>query len=204
MKRSILIFTIFLTFVCTSFGQTNPVLNLTWDHTYVYPPGNNYFDLSWDEPALPHDALIGYNVYRGTELYRFQTENSLYNLIQGANCGEDFLFYNPAPFFVHVTAVYSPNNTESTFTETVQVDGPLLSNPEFKKMDAILYPNPTSGILHIGNTNLTKILVYDISGKIIRELKPQATVDLSNMPKGFYFIKLMSEKGETTDKIIVY
>jgi len=186
----------------TSFGQTNPITNLTWSQTYEFP--NNYFSLQWDAPALPHSTLIGYNVYRENELYRFQTGNSLYLLPQGSNCDIDFLFYDPAPFLVHVTAVYSPGNTESTFTETVQVLGALLSNPEFKKIDAVLYPNPTNGILNIGNRNLTKILIYDISGKIIKEFKPQPTIDLSSMPKGFYLIKLISDKGESIDKIIVY
>ncbi|MFK7747040.1 MAG: T9SS type A sorting domain-containing protein, partial [Kordia sp.] len=176
--------------------------NLTWDHYYIWP--NNYFNLSWDAPALPHSTLIGYNVYRGNELYRFQTENSLYDEPQASNAGIDFLLYEPAPFQVHVTAVYSPGNAESTFTETIQINGPLLSNPEFKKIDAVLYPNPTNGILNIGNTNLTKILMYNISGEIIREFKPQPTIDLSTVPKGFYLIKLVSDKGESTEKIIVY
>lgn len=203
MKKNILILTIFMAFAFTSFGQTNPVTNLTWNQTYIFP--NNYFTLSWDAPALPHDALIGYNIYRGNELYRFQTETSLYHEQHGSNAGGiDFLLYDPVPVLVHVTAVYSPGNIESAFTETIQLNGPLLSNPEFKKIDAILYPNPTNGILNIGNTNLTKILMYDISGKIIREFKPQPAIDLSTIPKGFYLIKLVSSKGESIDKVIVY
>jgi hypothetical protein len=86
----------------------------------------------------------------------------------------------------------------------VELFGQLLSNPKFKKIEAVLYPNPTSGILNIGNTNLTKILIYDISGKVIREFKPQATIDLSTMSKGFYLIKLVSDLGESIDKIIVH
>ncbi|WP_298510049.1 T9SS type A sorting domain-containing protein [uncultured Kordia sp.] len=202
MKNNILIFTILLTFTFTSFGQTNPITNLTWNHTYQTP--NNYFTLAWDAPALPHDALIGYNIYRGNELYRFQTENSLYNLPQGSNCGIDFLVNDTnTPFLAHVTAVYDPGNTESTFTETVLIEGPLLSNPEFKKIDTIVYPNPTSGILNIGNANLKKILMYNISGEIVKEFKPKATIDVSSMPKGFYLIKLISDKGASTDKIII-
>ena len=203
MKNITLILTIFLISFIDAFGQINPVQNLTWEHEYVFQ--HNYFTLAWDEPILPHNELVGYNVYRENELYRFQIENSLYNLEQGSNCGEDFLLYGIGePFLVHVTAIYNPNQIESTFTETVLVKGALLTIPDFENTNAILYPNPTDGILNIGNENLSKILIFDISGKIINEFKPQSTIDLSNISKGFYLIKLISNNGGVlTDKIII-
>jgi hypothetical protein len=202
MKNISLILTIFLISFVDSFGQINPVQNLTWDHYYVSP--NNYFILEWDEPASPHDELIGYNIYREDELYRFQTENSLYNLESGANCGEDFLFFeNGMPFFAHVVAVYNPGPVESTFTETVFVKGLALNINDFENYKAILYPNPTNGILNVGNDNLNKILIFDISGKQIKVFEPKNQIDLSDMSKGIYLIKLISDEGILTDKIII-
>ena len=202
MRRIILTLIIFLIFIIDSFGQINPIQNLTWEHEYVFP--NNYFTLAWDEPMLPHNELVGYNVYRENELYRFQTENSLFNLEQATNCGEDFLIFgNGEPFVVHVTAIYNPNQMESTFTETVMIEGPLLNNPEFEKTNAILYPNPTNGILNIGNKDLSNILIFDISGKVVKEFKPQSKIDLSDISKGLYLIQLISDTEVLTDKIII-
>lgn len=107
MKSTILTIAIFITFIFQTIGQINPITNLTWIQYYESP--NNYFQLSWDEPESPHDELIGYNIYAGDELYRFQTENSLYNLEGSSNCGIDFLlYYGGAEFLAHVTAVYNP------------------------------------------------------------------------------------------------
>lgn len=203
MKRVIILLTIFLFSIIDLFGQINPVQNLTWEHEYTFQ--YNYFTLAWDEPVLPHNELAGYNVYREDELYRFQTENSLYNLEQASNCEEDFLFFgNGEPFLVHVTAVYNPNKTESTFTETVLVEGPLLASSSFEKTKTILYPNPTDGVVNINSGNPSKILIFDVSGKMIQEFMPQSKIDLSNMPKGVYLIKLIaSDGGELNDKIII-
>lgn len=202
MKIITLTIVISLTCMFQSIGQINPITNLFWDHHYIYP--NNFFELTWEEPAIPHDELIGYNVYRENELYRFQTENSLYNLEQGSNCGEDFLLYNNGQgFFAHVTAVYNPGEVESDYTETVFVEGPLLEIKDFNNQKVIIYPNPSNGIINIGNKNLKKIVVYDITGKKIKELKASSQIDLSDVTKGIYLINLISDDGVTVNKIVL-
>ena len=203
MKSIALTFTIFLTFFLQSNGQINPVNNLTWDHWYEFP--NNYFILEWEEPDLPHNELIGYNVYRENELFIFVTDTSIFNLTQGSNCGgEDFLLYNIGNgFFAHVVAVYNPGAVESTYTETIFIDGPVLDVNDFERRKAMLYPNPTNGILNIVNENLTKILIFNISGKVIKEFEPNTRIDLSDMSNGIYLIKLISDEGTFTDKIII-
>jgi len=202
MKKLILTFAITLSFVFQSFGQINPIENLTWWQWYDFPI--NYFILEWEEPQMPHDDLIGYNVYREDELYRFQEETSLYNLVESSNCEEEFLLYNGGSgFYAHVTAVYNPDETESTYTQTVWVDGYALNIIEAKQNMPILYPNPTTGILNIGNENIDKIILFDINGKMISEIKPKSQIDLSIFTKGIYMIKLISQKRILTGKIII-
>lgn len=204
MKEIIILTAIFFTSIFQSNGQINPILDLSWEHYYVMP--HNYFELNWEEPASPHDELIGYNIYRENDLYRFQTETSLYNLEQGSNCGVDFLLYNGNGgdgFYVHVTAVYNPGPVESSYSETIYVEGAMINVDDHKKQRAIVYPNPTNGILFIENTDLKKIVVYNLSGQKIKELAPQSQIDLSNIPRGLYFLKLISEKGILVKKIIL-
>ena len=206
MKTITLTITIFLTFIFQSIGQINPVNNLTWDHWYEFQ--HNYFVLEWEEPDSPHDELIGYNVYREDELFIFINETSIYNIydpVDGiiSNCGgEEFLFYGTGGFSAYVTAVYNPNQVEST-SETIEIDEPALIINDVKKQKAILYPNPTNGILNIGNENLTKIQIFDLTGSIIKEFNPSSQINLSNLDKGIYLIKLISEDGILTDKILI-
>ncbi|MGO3181899.1 MAG: T9SS type A sorting domain-containing protein [Aequorivita sp.] len=202
MGKIILFTTIFFTFIFQSSGQINPISNLTWEHYYVMP--NNYFELSWDEPVFPHDELIGYNVYRENELYRFQTETFLYNLEQGSNCDIDFLLFDDGfGFNVHVTAVYNPGPVESSYSETIYVEGAMIKIDDYKKPKVMVYPNPTKGILFIENVDLKKIEVYNPEGKKIKELAPKSEIDLSDISKGLYFVKLISEKGILMEKIIL-
>lgn len=201
MKKITLLFFIILNFPSKSFAQTNPVTELSWTHYYTFM--QNWFDLNWQEPATPHDELVGYNVYRGDEFYRFQTETSLNRLPIGENCGEDFLYYNDGNgFLAHVTAVYA-NGLESDYIETIAIDGPLLNVSQFDNTKVTAYPNPTNGILHIGNQNLTKIAVFDLSGKKLKEWNPETEIDLSDFAKGVYLITLFSDNGNLTDKIVV-
>ncbi len=202
MKSTILTIAIFITFIFQTIGQINPITNLTWMQYYESP--NNYFQLSWDEPDSPHDEIIGYNIYAGDELYRFQTENSLYNLEGSSNCGIDFLlYYGGAEFLAHVTAVYNPGPVESGYTETVLIQGAAIKVADYEYSKAAIFPNPSSGIIHIENQDIQTIQIYNIAGQKIKELAPQTQLDLSEFSKGIYFLKLISDKGVLVNKIIL-
>ena len=208
MTKKILILTFLISSINFNlFGQNNPVENLAWSQSHDL--FHDYFQLNWDEPALPHNELIGYNIYRNNELYRFQTETSLYNIyteIFGfvSNCSTEFLAYNDGSGFdIHVTAVYNPGQTESNFLQTEYCYGLVLNNNNFNQNKALIFPNPTNGILNIGNENLEKILVYNISGKLVSEFAPIEQIDLSNLSKGLYLIKLISNREIIVDKIVI-
>ncbi len=206
MKKNIILLVFLLTLITKSMSQINPVQNLTYSQIYQSP--NNFFELNWEEPAQPHNLLLGYNVYRENEFYRFQIERTLYNLYSQtfgfvSNCGFDFLEYNiPNGFLVHVKAVYE-GQIESTFTETASVFPPALKNNEFETQKVLLYPNPTKGILNIENIDLEKIVIYEVYGKELMEFKPTSQINLNNLSKGIYIIKLFSESKIVTKKIVI-
>jgi hypothetical protein len=203
MKKPLLIFTLFLLFFGQSNAQNNPINNLAWQQVYNF--GNYTFALQWEEPALPHDEVIGYNIYRDDVLFRFQTESYLTNLGINPNCGPEFMYFESDGngFDIHVTAVYDPGSIESGYTQTEFAANNLLDINTFEKQKAIVYPNPTKGLLNIGNADLNKIEVYDISGKKLAEFEPVTQIDLSSLSKGIYLIKLLSDEGVLIDKIII-
>jgi len=71
-----------------------------------------------------------------------------------------------------------------------------------------VYPNPTTGKLTIDNGQLTikSVELYDVVGKKLFEEKENLTVlrsyDLTVFPNGVYFLKITTENGIVTKKVI--
>lgn len=68
-------------------------------------------------------------------------------------------------------------------------------------------PNPSTGLFSINGLNiedkLEKIEVFDFSGKIIKQLKTEFEVDLTEYVTGIYFIKLSLGNGNWVMKKVV-
>ncbi|MBK5214058.1 MAG: T9SS type A sorting domain-containing protein [Flavobacteriaceae bacterium] len=215
MKTITLTIGLFLLFTFQSFGQINPVLNLTWEQWYDFP--NNFFILEWGEPEQPHDEIIGFNIYRENDFYIFISgENSIYNIdsIYGiiSNCGGvDFLLYgNGEGFYAHVTAVYNPGGVESDYTETVWVGGAMIGITDYTTQKAILYPNPSYGILNIRlNTPLAEpieMTVFDVLGKRVYSTSlssENSAIDVSFLENGFYLAVFQGESSSFKQRFLV-
>ncbi|MCD4793583.1 MAG: T9SS type A sorting domain-containing protein [Bacteroidales bacterium] len=75
------------------------------------------------------------------------------------------------------------------------------------------YPNPTTGIFTIqgedlpaGQTSIQSIEITNINGQVIKRLSTnnnQLKIDLSNQPKGIYFVKIQTDGISYTEKIIL-
>lgn len=68
------------------------------------------------------------------------------------------------------------------------------------QMKATIYPNPTTGILHVtlGNQAETKICMYDISGRVVLEkifYDPIFSFDMHHLNEGVYLLLLKNENG---------
>ena len=84
-----------------------------------------------------------------------------------------------------------------------------LSTNSIAYIDVTIYPNPT----HDGNVYITssqavnEIEVFNVNGQTIyRQLNPaisNSTYIVENLPSGFYFIKVQTEKGAMIKKLIV-
>jgi hypothetical protein len=80
-------------------------------------------------------------------------------------------------------------------------------NQDFSAVN--IYPNPTSGVLNIShdsNFELSSVSVYDMTGHLIKEnlyFRNQNSFDVSELPSGFYLIKLQSVNGGIVNKSFV-
>lgn len=89
-------------------------------------------------------------------------------------------------------------------------DFPLSDNTlsTTKKEQIKIYPNPASKLLNISskNSNNKTIKILDILGSEIfftKTIKATTQLDISSYSKGIYFIKVESDNGISTQKIIV-
>ena len=88
-----------------------------------------------------------------------------------------------------------------------------LANPEFdNKIKVNFFPNPAENYLQInlGNLNTSKyaISMIDLSGKTILHkdfINPKLTelLDVSQLTKGIYLVKLESNEGDVSRKIVI-
>lgn len=66
-----------------------------------------------------------------------------------------------------------------------------------------VYPNPTKDKLTVNSSNpdeIMKVEVMDLNGKVLstRELRSNATIDVSDISSGIYFVKIGSASNEVT------
>jgi hypothetical protein len=113
-----------------------------------------------------------------------------------------YSFADPKP--LKGTSYYSLRQTdhsgESKILETAAVSCTGIS--EFA-----IHPNPSTGIFSIdGAEQNSEIIITDVLGKIMLQTKITAEkteIDLNDQVNGIYFVKVISESGITSNKIVV-
>ena len=99
------------------------------------------------------------------------------------------------------TASGTTYGEEKTFTtEPVGINDYELNN-------VVVYPNPTTGMIQIQNSEsrIQNVEVYDAYGKLLNVVNVNdntAALDLSGYAAGTYFVKIMTENGMVTKRIV--
>ncbi|MCX6232686.1 MAG: aryl-sulfate sulfotransferase [Bacteroidetes bacterium] len=90
---------------------------------------------------------------------------------------------------------------------TVTVETVGISETEKELQNIRIYPNPTTGIINIGNIDYCKnftIKVYDTYGKLLYNEANQSALNLSDLSNGLYFIDIaINNKSAKRNKIII-
>lgn len=89
----------------------------------------------------------------------------------------------------------------NNFSTTIQ--NPLANN-QFESAKLSVYPNPVKDILYFKtNEDVLKVEVYDLAGRILSSSSVlENKIDLSNLNKGNYIIKIYSAETITNTKIL--
>jgi hypothetical protein len=93
------------------------------------------------------------------------------------------------------------------FTLQFEQDGSLGSNESMLNLITV-YPNPADNIINIYSpaTYLESVEVYDVRGRRLAEdiddEQNSVTLNVTDLETGIYFVKINTEAGEVTKKII--
>lgn len=100
--------------------------------------------------------------------------------------------------------IYHSNMTYS-YTDDVQECS--LSTQTFTQNKISIYPNPVSEVLYFdlkNNISVEKVMIFDNLGrKVFEQNNVFDNISVSDLQKGNYIIKILSDKGIQTEKIIV-
>ncbi|MDR0207190.1 MAG: leucine-rich repeat domain-containing protein [Bacteroidales bacterium] len=152
--------------------------------------------LTWSKPES-NFTVAGYSVYRNEQLLNNELSSICSSLDENLPDGN---------YDYYVETHYTNgciSEKSNIVTVTVGVGIESIKNYELR---ITVYPNPTTGQLKIDNGQLTieKVEIYDIYGRKV--LEPPLTVlrsyDLTVLHHGIYFIKITTEKGTITKKMI--
>jgi|GEM_PF-3845844 hypothetical protein len=112
------------------------------------------------------------------------------------------------------TITYTPtgNLVNDSFQYTIENSNGLVSNVataniingnlSVQNVEAdqkiTLYPNPTDSILHIrSSSEITAIVIFDMSGNQLIEVKGKNKIDVSKLTSGVYIVSAKMKNGET-------
>jgi hypothetical protein len=123
--------------------------------------------------------------------------------VYGESYGEDTLVFGS-------NTIISSGHYKHHFLAKINQTLPM-NVPEVTKFveSLLIYPNPSTALFNIQlkGKNISKLCVYDLLGNCIYT-KPvnnteEQQIDLSDIARGIYFMKIFSDKGSITQKIIL-
>jgi hypothetical protein len=158
----------------------------------------NAIQLQWSNSA---DNIRGYHVYRNNvRITNHELQENTY-LDENLPVGE---------YEYYVRAYYNEgcvSDSSNRVTERVE-----LGVKGVKELEGVrLFPNPTTGKLHISHISnlISQIEIYDVYGRKQEGAKGrkdesanEVVIDISRLSAGIYFVRVMTENGVVTKKVV--
>ena len=142
------------------------------------------------------------------------SSNTGYTLKYTLSSQSDSIVYNWTTAGVYTFNFYTPGS----FTDTVYNHGfvqctvPLTSIKNIKATDnsVLIYPNPSAGILNVqldktvNENNVQEIVIYNNLGEVVyRTNKYSQNIDVRNLAKGNYMLKVQLPNSQLTKKLLI-
>ena len=138
-------------------------------------------------------------------LQKGRVEIGAYESCASLTLMEDELFESDAPYWFfnrpltepgYYTQVLNGQDCDSVigltlmFLEGVEEDGPSTGSGIF-----VVWPNPTTGTLHIEANDINKVEIRNLLGQLVLSAEKTETIDMSDLEKGIYFLIISNKNG---------
>ena len=98
------------------------------------------------------------------------------------------------------------SNGNAIWIDAVTINRTLLTTNSFLNSNFSIWPNPTANEINIANNSnatIHGIQISDINGRVIREVNGRTNqISIADFNSGIYFIKITTDQGIGTTKII--
>ena len=87
---------------------------------------------------------------------------------------------------------------------TIQGDGDTDVDEDYA-MNVNIYPNPVKDALHLEGENLRQYDVFSLDGKLVKSAQiadNEVIIDVNELESGVYMLRITSEKGVLTRRIV--
>lgn len=159
---------------------------------------DNWDDSGWDAHTVANNPLNGtsdqfYETWYINLLYKWHTDDPVSQREIVRNEAAYNYQGNANPFIDHPEFV-------------LEVWFSVLSTDNFQQQEIKIFPNPASGneITITSNKDIT-VQIYDILGKKVKQLNitpSQKKLNIASLKKGIYLLRLKSDSGTITKKLI--
>ncbi|MTE27302.1 VPS10 domain-containing protein [Winogradskyella ouciana] len=197
---------------------TNPdkIAIATTNSEKVYVSTNNglsWTSMRWDLPNFSSQALAWQNngddgLYVGMNYGVYYTDNGLGNTWLPFNNGLPNVRINELEINTADNRIYAATYGRGLWRSNVYDEN--LSVDEFEFNDFTLYPNPANNEVNLkwNKPDDVSVRIYNTLGKIVFygkkvNLQNGFKIDVSPFDSGLYFVKLNSDNGEITKKLIL-
>lgn len=100
-------------------------------------------------------------------------------------------------------------NSDIIGVDTFSVDRPALATENFVASNFSVFPNPATNVVNINslnNTTINQIQITDLNGRVVSTVNANGLsttqVNIADLASGAYFLKIVTNEGVGTTKII--
>ena len=158
-------------------------------------------DLTWDaatDTESVNTSIAMYKIYRSVD-------GGAYTLLSDKVFQENFTDNSAQNGFLYSYYVTAEDRSfnESTASNAVSSAVLNVASEEFDKAFQ-MYPNPVNDVLSISFPgNINTVQIFDTTGKQVLQVKnPTMTIDISQLKSSIYILKIMTDDGILTKKLI--
>ncbi len=182
-------------------------------HTYDIPEIMITTNEIWNQ-SIPFEWNLN-NPDDGNPLHyilEYSTNNqTTYTQIVSDLTNQTYLWNNPPTFsnadtiWLKVTGHSIDNTIVGSTTKEFTYDATAnVLNNEILSVE--IFPNPASNLLEINAENIESVQIFDLNGKLIKMInknKVETPIDIKNLAKGIYSVKIKTNLGLVIKKLII-